>query len=103
MTWSGWTTRDQAGIDYWEKIASAHVPPEYRTSIMCAVVAGMHAAEHFDNIEADDSSPAAVEIVGYIGTLGHLFGGRDMRFLIDPASLPIGAKLYLKKNIGGAA
>ena len=26
-----------------------------------------------------------------------------MRFLIDPASLPIGANLYLKKNIGGAA
>jgi len=41
---------------------------------------------------------AVCEVVPYVGTLGHLFGGRDMRFLIDPASIPIGANLYLKKD-----
>jgi hypothetical protein len=63
------------------------------------------AARAGGDIASKDMPPsyeAAAEVVEYVGTLGHLFGGRDMRFLVDPERLPIGAKLYLK-NSGEAA
>ncbi len=93
MSWDGWTTRSEASIDYWEKIASAHVPPECRTSIMCAVAAGMHAAEHFDGIEAETSRVAVLEVVPYAGSLKHPMPC-DFRILVDMASIQIGTKLY---------